>query len=71
MVSEEWSFIWHPASLPSMNLKGQTQGLEKPPYKLNGNNFVNKVPPTVLDVESLNICTYGKGNAPINPYEVG
>ena len=48
-----------------MNLKGQTQGLQKPPYKLNGNNFVNKIQPTILDVESLNICTYGKGNAPM------
>ena len=54
-----------------MKLKGQTQGLQKPQYKLNGNKFVNKVQPTNLDVESLNICTYGKGNAPTNPYEVG
>ena len=47
-----------------MNQKGQTLGFQKPPYKLNGNNFVNKIQPTVLDVESLNLCTYGEGNAP-------
>ena len=49
-----------------MNIKGQTQSLQKSPYKLNGNNFVNKVQPRVFDVETLKIGIYGKGNAPLN-----
>ena len=49
-----------------MNIKGQTPGPQKSPYKLNGNNFVNKVQPTVFDVETVKIVIYGKGNAPLN-----
>ena len=46
-----------------MNLKGQTWGLQKSPYKLNGNNVVNKIQPTVFDVETLKIGIYVKDNA--------
>ena len=49
-----------------MNLKGQTLGLEKSSYKLNGNKFVNKIQPTVFDVETLKIGIYGKGNTLLN-----